>query len=179
MNWPETVDFSLKFGPVAISIVAIFLSLRNQRIVKAVRHNTVRIDEFRAEVRDPIKACVSALSKHRYKLQALSRPTTRPDIEFANDCRELIPSLEEDVMNLKQELSTADSSELSRYSDWELAITRKIDPSVEMLEKETRGPAYRSAEIRLQLKSVINAIEEIRKQTDDRLRSDITRLNKI
>ena len=172
-DWVQSAGVLVSLGA---SLFAVFLGLGTQKITKNIRKNTIRVDDFRSEVRAPIKAALEVISMRRTDLRALARPSGRDVIAVANDCQALIPKLDDEVLTLEACLQAADSSRLSDSSDWIDKFSVPISSEIEALEKKTRGPNYILQAIQAQLLAVESAICAIESGTKIKFEREIERL---
>jgi len=121
------------------TLVAIVIGIRNWIVTGYIRAGTIRLEEFRSQIRDPIQAELAKLSAIREALVALQRPNAVAGDDIAGRISEQLAKFEFCAQDLANLFDHADQSSFATGKNWRQRYSKPLDDAGTLLGRCTTG----------------------------------------
>lgn len=149
-DWITLSGIALSFG----------LGIYNLVTTKNLRRGTIRLEEFRSQVRDPIAAAIKELMGQRELANALTKPSADDVAAIRSKVIELMPKAETAALGLLFALQAADRSEFANGDDWAALASPVLDQFTAELEAASAQALQTPEEVRAKLRTAITRLDD-------------------
>ena len=132
------MDLEIKDWIALLAILAsLAVGVRNWVVTTSIRTGTIRLEEFRSQIRDPIQKKMDKLGEVREALSALQRPNGSTDEQLRAGISQQVASLEFTLLDLVDLFDHADRSSFADGRNWRSRYSVKLDEVAKRLGHHT------------------------------------------
>ena len=155
------------------TIVAVGIGVRNWVVTNDIRAGTIRLEEFRSQIREPIQAELAKLSDIREALVALQRPNAVEISDIAARISDQLAKFEFCVQDLGGLFDHADGSGFATGANWRQRYCRPLEEAEVLLGRCTAGTAN-DIQVGAALASAVRAITDVTAELRARFEHEVS-----
>lgn len=177
MSWVGGLGLEIKDWMTLLGIaVSLLIGARNWFVTNSIRSGTIKIEEFRSQIREPIQEGLAALIGVRESLLALQKPHGLDDNELQDRIATELARFEFALDDLSQALTHADNSQFAKGADWNATFLPTLQHAAGVLGRYTATGSMNRMAAGAAITDVARAVVETQSSLKLRFESEIALL---